>query len=133
MKGAGLFWVVWVVLFVSLGLVWCAHAEHTDLTQALSGYKGKLNQACCGELDCVEATVSLLNLNEAANQATVQIGEHEVTLPAHWVHPSPKPQGYWCFVVQSTLYYDPSGHARAVVPEVPTQENSRCVFYSGNW
>ena len=64
----------------------------------MAGMKGRGNEACCAVLDCVEATVALLEHNET--ESTVMIGETVLTLPAAWVHPAHGPTGLWCFIPQ---------------------------------
>lgn len=124
-----------VVFMLLILAILFAHAEHSDSTQLLKDYTGKDRGSCCGTLDCIEATVSLLHLDD--QRATVQIGIHEVSLPASWVHPSPGTTGYWCFTPQSTerriLGEGDHRHVRAIPPEVPTPANTRCVFYMSNW
>jgi len=119
-----------------LACIAVAQAEHTASTEFLKGYHGRNDQTCCGLNDCIEATVALLDQGDT--ESTVMIGEHVVTLPNAWLHPSPDPggHGWWCYVVQATpgnkspTYQDRYGNVRAVPPEKPTRENSRCVFFT---
>ena len=125
-----------LVLPMVLCSVILASAEHTANTEFLKGFHGRGNQSCCGLNDCIEATVALLDQGDT--ESTVMIGEHVVTLPNDWLHPSPDPggRGWWCYVVQATpfgkspTYVDQYGNIRAVPPEKPTRENSRCVFFA---
>ena len=116
--------------------LWCqtGRTEHLGADFAwLAGWKGRGSQACCGVLDCVETTVALLEHD--GMDSTVMIGETVLTLPSLWVHPSSGPTGVWCFVPQATTgdrpgaYVDSQGHTRAIPPEIPTRENTRCAFF----
>jgi hypothetical protein len=57
------------------------------------------------------------------------------TVPSSWVHPSQGPTGMWCFIPQPTTggqpgaYVDSQGHTRAIPPQTPTRENTRCAFF----
>jgi len=99
----------------------------------MAGVKGQGNEACCAVLDCVEATVALLEHNDM--ESTVMIGETVLTLPSSWVHPSQGPTGMWCFIPPATTggqpgaYVDSQGRPRAVPPQTPTRENTRCAFF----
>jgi hypothetical protein len=124
-----------VAVFLVLFSIAMAYAEHTASTEFLKGYHGSGNQSCCGLNDCVEATVALLD--EGDTESTLMIGEHIVTLPNAALHPSPDPggRGWWCYVPQAVpdgktpTYVDQYGNVRALPPEKPTRENSRCVFF----
>ena len=131
-------WCSWAGMagLLTLCSLTVASAEHTISTTMLKGYHGRDGQPCCGLNDCVEATVALLE--QGATDSTVMIGEYVVTLPNAWLHPSPDPggHGWWCYVPQaqalnqSPTYRDQDGNVRAVPPEKPTRENSRCVFFT---
>jgi hypothetical protein len=116
--------------------LWCqpGRTEHLGADFAwMAGVKGRGNEACCGELDCVEATVALLDYD--AMESTVMIGETVLTLPSPWVHPSQGPTGMWCFIPPATTggqpgaYVDSQGRTRAIPPQTPTRENTRCAFF----
>jgi hypothetical protein len=96
------------------------------------------NGKCCGEFDCVEATVAVLSRDEETT--VVMIGEHELSIPSKWVQHSEDASGWWCYsprMIEGAIphsghveiYIDAFGHVRGVPPDVPTQENTRCVFY----
>lgn len=129
------FWIapLWPLVLLSALL---AHAEHTARTELLQGYHGRDNQSCCGLNDCIEATVALLDQGDT--ESSVMIGEHVVTLPNAWLHPSPDlgGRGWWCYVAPATpvgkspTYVDQDGNIRTIPPAVPTRENSRCVFFT---
>jgi len=99
----------------------------------MAGVKGRGNEACCALLDCAEATVALLENNET--ESTVMIGETVLTLPSAWVHPAQGPTGMWCFIPQPTAggkpgaYVDGQGRTRAIPPQTPTRDNTRCAFF----
>ena len=123
-------------LSVLLLTLWCppGRTEHLGADYAwMAGVKGRGNEACCAVLDCVEATVALLEHNET--ESTVMIGETVLTLPSAWVHPSQGPTGMWCFIPQPTTggqtgaYVDIQGRTRAIPPPTPTRENTRCAFF----
>jgi hypothetical protein len=116
--------------------LWCqpGRTEHLGADFAwMAGVKGRGNEACCGALDCVEATVALLDYD--AMESTVMIGETVLTLPSAWVHPSQGPTGMWCFIPPATTggqpgaYVDSQGRTRAIPPPTPTRENTRCAFF----
>jgi len=120
----------------ALLLLWCppGRTEHLGADFAwMAGVKGRGNAACCAVLDCVEATVALLDHNE--RESTVMIGETVLTLPSAWVHPSQGPTGLWCFIPPVTTggrpgaYVDSQGRTRAIPPQTPTQKNTRCAFF----
>jgi hypothetical protein len=58
-----------------------------------------------------------------------------LTLPSSWVHPSQGPTGMWCFIPTATTggqpgaYVDSQGRTRAIPPQTPTRENTRCAFF----
>ena len=119
-------------LTASLALAICisriVHAEHLDEYEWLKGAKGRDNQSCCGVLDCVEATVALLD--DTPPEYIVMVGDVELTLPAAWVHPSRGHTGVWCFVPQTAeqgrpaAYVDAQGRPRAIPPKMPTRDNT---------
>ena len=129
-------WCTALCLSTLLVILWCppGRTEHlgTDFTW-MAGVKGRGNEACCAVLDCVEATVALLDHNEM--ESTVMIGETVLTLPSAWVHPSRGATGMWCFIPQPTTgrqpgaYVDSQGRTRAIPPPTPTRENTRCAFF----
>ena len=129
-------WLVTLFLSALLLSLWCqpGHAEHLGAEFAwMAGSKGRGNQSCCGELDCVETTVALLEHDGV--ESTVMIGETVLTLPSLWVHPAQGPSGMWCFIPQATTgekpgaYIDAQGRTRAIPPQTPTRENTRCAFF----
>lgn len=129
-------WLAALFLGAVLLTVWCqpGHTEHLGSEFAwMAGSKGRGNESCCGVLDCVETTVALLEHNGI--ESTVMIGETVLTLPSPWVHLSQRPTGMWCFIPQPTTggkpgaYIDIQGRTRAIPPETPTRENTRCVFF----
>jgi hypothetical protein len=129
-------WLTALCLGALLLTLWCppGRTEHLGADFAwMAGIKGRGNEACCAVLDCVEATVALLEHNEM--ESTVMIGETVLTLPSSWVHPSRGPTGMWCFVPQPTTggkpgaYLDIQGRTRAIPPQTPTRENTRCAFF----
>jgi len=116
--------------------LWCqpGRTEHLGADFAwMAGVKGRGNEACCEALDCVEATVALLDYD--AMESTVMIGETVLMLPSAWVHPSQGPTGMWCFIPPATTggqpgaYVDSQGRTRAIPPQTPTRENTRCAFF----
>ena len=123
---------------IVLLMVSAVYAEHFGEEFAwMNGLKGKLNQSCCGVMDCTEITVALLS--ERGMESTVMIGETVLTLPTPWVHPSKGHTGVWCFVPQQPTtsnepmwYQDAQGRQRVIPPKIPTQENTRCAFYSSS-
>jgi hypothetical protein len=103
----------------------------------MSGLRGQGGVSCCAEHDCAETTVALLGAQ--GGTAEVLVGDTVLSLPAAAVHPSQDGRGYWCFKVQipadgtrSHLYTDSHGQQRAVPPDVPTRENTRCIFHSAS-
>src|SRR5215471_4175930 len=129
-------WFTALCLDALLLTLWCppGRTEHLGADFAwMAGVKGRGNEACCAVLDCVEATVALLEHNE--RESTVMIGETVLTLPSTWVHPSQGPTGMWCFIPQPTTggqpgaYVDIQGRTRAIPPQTPTRENTRCAFF----
>lgn len=132
-----------LVLVVQLSILCFApqaiFAEHLPGLSWMHNYSGEGGISCCSVFDCVEATVAYLD--EQGGMVTVMIGETQLELPVGWVHPSQDGHGYWCFkaldVYQDGVYlglntyYDANGVRRAVPPEKPTVENSRCVFFTG--
>jgi len=129
-------WLAVLFLGALLLTVWCqpGRTEHLGADFAwMAGLKGRDNGLCCAVLDCVETTIALLEHDEM--ESTVMIGETVLTLPSTWVHPSQGPAGMWCFIPQSTTggkpgaYIDIQGRTRAVPPETPTLENTRCAFF----
>jgi len=129
-------WLTALCLGALLLPLWCppGRTEHLGTDFAwMAGVKGRSNAACCGELDCVEATVALLDHD--AMESTVMIGETVLTLPSAWVHPSQGPTGMWCFIPPATTggqpgaYVDSQGRTRAIPPQMPTRENTRCAFF----
>ena len=129
-------WCTALCLSTLLLTLWCppGRTEHlgTDFTW-MAGVKGRGNEACCAVLDCVETTVALLDNN--AMESTVMIGETVLTLPSAWVHPAQGPTGMWCFIPQPTTggkpgaYVDGQGRTRAIPPQTPTRDNTRCAFF----
>ena len=117
---------------ISLLLCWPALAlsEHTPELQWMQGYTNTMGVSCCGLQDCIESTVVVLALNRG--NALVRIGEYEVLMPYGNVHQSHGPTGYWCFRPDPGLplstYTDQDGTIRAIPPERPTTDNTRCVF-----
>src|SRR2546430_2118184 len=104
--------------------------EHLGADLAwMAGVKGRGNEACCAVLDCVEATVALLEHD--AMESTVMVGETVRPLPGAWVPPSRGPTGLWCFTPPPTTggqpgaYVDSQGRTRAIPPPTPTRENTR--------
>jgi hypothetical protein len=98
-------WLTALCLGALLLTLWCppGHTEHLGADFAwMAGMKGRGNEACCAVLDCVEATVALLEHNEM--ESTVMIGETVLTLPSAWVHPAHGPTGMWCFIPQPDSY-----------------------------
>ena len=129
-------WLVTLFLSALLLILWCqpGRTEHLGADFAwMAGLKGRGNEACCAVLDCVEATVALLEHGEM--ESTVMIGETVLTLPSPWVHPSRGPTGMWCFLPQPTTggqpgaYVGMQGRTRAIPPQTPTRENTRCAFF----
>ena len=129
-------WLVTLFLGALLLTLWCqpGRTEHLGTDFAwMAGVKGRDNQACCAVLDCVEATVALLEHD--AMESTVMIGETVLTLPSTWVHPSRGPTGMWCCIPPPTTggqpgaYVDIQGRTRAIPPQTPTRENTRCAFF----
>lgn len=105
-------------------------AEHVPQMTWMKEFTGQDGRSCCGEFDCVDATVALLD--ETATTRTVMIGEHVLTIPRTWAHPAKYATGVWCFVpslMSSTFYIDMDGIQRATPPAVPTIDNTRCVFF----
>ena len=89
-------WRTALCLGALLLTLWCppGRTEHLGADYAwMAGVKGRGNEACCAVLDCVEATVALVDQN--AMESTVMIGETVLTLPSAWVHPSRGPTGMW--------------------------------------
>ena len=85
-------WRTALCLGALLLTLWCppGRTEHLGADFAwMAGVKGRGNEACCAVLDCVEATVALLEHNEM--ESTVMVGETVLTLPSAWVHPSQGP------------------------------------------
>jgi len=119
-------WIIAVLLW------WPALAlsEHAPSLRWMQGYTNTLGMSCCGLQDCIEAAVVVLALNRG--NALVRIGEYEVRVPSGNVHQSPGPTGYWCFRPDVGLplrtYIDQDGAIRAIPPERPTADNTRCVF-----
>ena len=108
--------------------------EHLSADFAwMAGVTGRGNAACCAVLDCVESTVALLEKNET--ESTVMIGKTVLTLPSAWVHPAQGLTGMWCFIPSPTTggqpgaYVDSQGRTRAIPPQTPTRENTRCAFF----
>ena len=103
----------------------------------MRGTKGQGGISCCGIFDCVETTVAYLGQSNGI--AYLYVGEHYLEIPAKWVHPSQDSHSYRCFVPTSIIredgqsevlsYIDEKGRKRAIPPEIPTAENTRCVFY----
>jgi hypothetical protein len=129
-------WLAALSLSIVVLTLWCqsGRTEHLGAEMAwLGGVKGRGNQSCCGVLDCIEATVALLE--QDGTESTVMIGETVLTLPSLWVHPSKGPTGVWCFIPQPTTggkptaYVDVQGRTRAVPPQTPSRENTRCAFF----
>lgn len=129
-------WLVTLCLGILLLILWCqtGHTEHLGTEFSwMAGSKGRGNQSCCGVLDCVETTVALLEQDGV--ESTIMIGETVLTLPSLWVHPSKGPTGIWCFIPQSVAagkpaaYIDARGRTRAIPPQTPTRENTRCAFF----
>ena len=129
-------WLPALGLGALLLTLWCrpGRTEHLGADFAwMAGMKGRGNEACCAVLDCVEATVALLEQN--AMESTVMIGETVLTLPSAWVHPSQGPTGLWCFIPPPTTggqpgaYVDIQGRTRAIPPPTPTRANTRCAFF----
>jgi hypothetical protein len=129
-------WLTALCLSALLLTLWCppGRTEHLGTDFAwMAGVKGRGNEACCEVLDCVEATVALLDHD--GTESTVMIGETVLTVPSAWVHPSHGPTGMWCFIPQPTTggkpgaYVDSQGRTRALPPQTPTRENTRCAFF----
>jgi hypothetical protein len=129
-------WCTALFLGALLLTLWCqpGRTEHLGADFAwMAGVKGRGNEACCEVLDCVEATVALLEHD--GTESTVMIGETVLTLPSSWVHPSRGPTGMWCFIPPPTTggkpgaYVDIQGRTRAIPPQTPTRENTRCAFF----
>lgn len=129
-------WLAPLLLSAVPLMLWCqpGRTEHLGAEFAwMEGVKGRGNQSCCGLLDCVEATIALLE--QEGPESTVMIGETVLTLPSLWVHPSRGTTGVWCFIPQTATggkpaaYVDGQGRTRAVPPETPTRENTRCAFF----
>jgi hypothetical protein len=129
-------WLAALCLGAMLLTLWCqtGHTEHLGTAfDWMAGVKGRGNQSCCGVLDCVEITVALLEQDDM--ESTVMIGETVLTLPSLWVHPSRGSTGMWCFIPQAATggkpgaYVDTQGRLRAIPPETPTRENTRCAFF----
>ena len=100
----------------------------------MSGTKGKLNQSCCGVVDCVEATVALLS--REGMQSIVVIVDTTLTIPTSWVHESRGRTGVWCFEPDPLApyggegpYIDGHGSVRPTPPKITTPQNTRCAFY----
>ena len=69
-------WLTTLCLGALLLPLWCppGRTEHLGSDFAwMAGMKGQGNEACCAVLDCVEATVALLDQN--AMESTVMIGD----------------------------------------------------------
>jgi hypothetical protein len=129
-------WLAALLLNAVVLTLWCqaGHTEHLGAEFSwMEGATGRGNQSCCGLLDCVEATVALLEQDNM--ESTVMIGGTVLTLPSLWVHPSRGSTGVWCFIPQTTTdgkpaaYVDMQGRTRAVPPGTPTRENTRCAFF----
>jgi hypothetical protein len=129
-------WPTALILGALLLALWCqpGRTEHLGTDFAwIAGMKGRGNEACCEVLDCVESTVALLEYNDM--ESTIMIGETVLTLPSSWVHPSRGPTGMWCFIPPPTTggkpgaYVDIQGRTRAIPPQTPTRENTRCAFF----
>jgi hypothetical protein len=104
-------WRTALFLGTLLLTLWCqpGRTEHLGADFAwMAGVKGRGNEACCGVLDCVEATIALLEHNEM--ESTVMIGETVLTLPSSWVHLSRGPTGMWCFIPQPTTGGKPGAY-----------------------
>jgi hypothetical protein len=75
-------WLAVLVLGALLLTLWCppGRTEHLGADFArMAGVKGRGNAACCAVLDCVEATVALLENNET--ESTVMIGDCDMKSP----------------------------------------------------
>lgn len=116
--------VWWGIVLVS-GMVSGVSASHRPSLSWMEGLRG--NGFCCRDFDCTEATIAVLD--QGSGQTLVLIGEHRLTLPSSWVHPTQNGRGYWCFRSQGQTYRDHDGILRAVPPDIPTKRNTRCVFY----
>src|SRR5215510_8190786 len=104
-------WLTALCLGALLLTLWCppGRTEHLGADFAwMAGMKGRGNEACCEVLDCVEATVALLEHD--GTESTVMIGETVLTLPSAWVHPSQGPTGMWCFIPQPTTGGQPGAY-----------------------
>lgn len=120
-----------IVLGLCCVLVGAVQAEHVPALRWMQGLTNETAVGCCGDYDCVPATVAVLSAPGGPADVLVRIGDADLTVPAGRVHPSQAATGYWCFVgtLQTVVYTDAHGVKRAVPPDQATRENTRCVFY----
>ena len=122
--------LLFTTLVISL-LLWLQQGftMHFPSFEWMRPYANEKGMSCCGQLDCVESTVTFLGVDKG--QTLVQIGEFTLFVDHGRVFPSYSGHGYWCFTPVD-FYIDAEKNRRGIPPDVPTVENTRCVFYSSN-